>query len=173
MEHKAFLFDFEHFLRDLAPILERSLNKSETAELRDFIEKNRSTLTDPYEGDPLDENWEELIETKDPHQYGDFAMTKYYRPDQDRGLGKDWEQIQKLLLDHRDESSKAILGTPLGPQTNLFDPGKMGSYFQSLESARGSLAVLERKASQDIAIGDFIELLRDAVEARLGIYVTF
>src|SRR5205807_7996746 len=85
---------------------------------------------------PLGENWEAVIETNDAHQYGDFALTKYYDPTTDVGLGTSWEHIQELIANDPTLVESPILGTPLGPIASPFDPGKMGAYFQSAEQVR-------------------------------------
>jgi len=75
MEHKAYTFDFASFDVELRPILEKVLRTGELDSLIDFIVRHLENLSDPYEGEPLNENWEQLIESRDPHQYGDFALT--------------------------------------------------------------------------------------------------
>jgi hypothetical protein len=86
MEHKAFVFDFRSFESELRPILEKALNDNESSELLRFIEANRAALKDPYEGEPLGEDWFEAAEGNDL-RWGDFALTKYYEPTDDVGLG--------------------------------------------------------------------------------------
>ena len=53
-----------------------ALRSGDCGQLVEFIELERAELTDPYEGEPLPPDWEQLLEQKDTHQYGDFALTK-------------------------------------------------------------------------------------------------
>src|SRR5437762_1246641 len=97
MEHKAFPFDYWSFDKELRPLVERSLATGESELLRSFIALHWRTLKDPYEGRPLSLQWEEILETRDPHQYGDHALTKYYDPTNDIGLGPLWDEVQKAI----------------------------------------------------------------------------
>jgi hypothetical protein len=148
MEHKAFVFDTKAFDLEVRPVLERALSDGDTRGLVDFIRGNVDVLKDPYEGEPLNENWENSLQVRDPHQYGDFALTKYYDPRQDIGLGRDWEEVQSLLLAEIG-TDLPILGRPIGPPNSLFDPGKMGSYFQSEADVRDHLAKYRVSGSWD------------------------
>jgi len=129
MIHKAFVFEYDAFQSDLRAKLEQSLQTGDVEPLQEFIQSNRSRITDPYEGEPLADDWESLIESKDAHKYGDFALTRYYDPREDIGLGADWDRVDDLV---GSEGTAIVLGTPFGPSDNPFDPGKMGSYLQTL-----------------------------------------
>lgn len=135
MEHKAFLFDYASFERELRSQLEQALANGNVAPLESFINANLRSLRDPYEGLPLGEDWRARIESEDAHQYGDLALTKYYLPTDDIGLGLGWERVQNLIAAARLAVSP-ILGTIVGPQANPFDPAKLGSYFQSVKDSR-------------------------------------
>ena len=74
MEHKAFIFDYGQFERELLPVLHDALASGECRALISFIRRNIDSLTDPSEGEPLTDDWEGMIEMKDAHQYGDFAL---------------------------------------------------------------------------------------------------
>lgn len=69
-EHKAFIFDIDGFNRELKPLLESCLRSGSIDQMRDFIVSNRQSLVDPYEGFALEDSWEDMIESKDVHQYG-------------------------------------------------------------------------------------------------------
>jgi hypothetical protein len=115
-----------------------------------------------------------MIETADPHQYGDFAVTKYYQPSEDIGLGNNWQGIQEMISGDPTLVESPILGTPLGPEGNRFDPGKMGSYFQSPQQVRQNLHYLVRLTKQTNAeLSEAVEMLRQAADAKEGLYVTF
>ncbi len=146
MDHKAYAFDYAGFQRRLAPILYAALETGDAGPLRAFIEANRAELTDPYEGEPLEE-----LPDGDVHELGDFALTAFYDPACDIGLADDWE-----------EAGDAALGVPFGPPSNLFDPGRMGSYFQSPE-----LVERNRRTATDEGARQML------AETDAGLYLTF
>jgi hypothetical protein len=175
MEHKAFLFDYDSFDRELRVILEDALRSGDHSKLVSFINAHMGDLRDPYEGEPLDANWEAMIEMQDPHQYGDFALTKYYNPTADIGLGAAWHNLQELIANDPTLVESPILGSTIGPQDNPFDPGKMGSYFQSAQQVRQNLRYLLNLAKkwQTEDLKRAIQMLDQAVGAETGLYVTF
>jgi hypothetical protein len=155
--------------------LQTALASGDCTELIAFIRRHVTALTDPYEGKPLADDWEKLIETPDAHQYGDFALTKNYVPKDDRGLGGSWEKLQEMLANEANLSSSPILGSLVGTVQAPFDPGKLGSYFQSPGQVVANLARLQSLAlhNQSEAINEAIQLLEHAVQSRKGLYVTF
>jgi len=173
MEHKAFCFDFQAFDSELRPILEEALSSGECGRLVRFVQDHLSDLTDPYEGDPLEDDWESLIEEADAHQYGDFALTKYYDATADIGLGRAWDEIQDGIDDHPELTDSPILGSVVGPRVEPFDPGKMGSYFQSEAQVRKNRQFLTALGKDSDAFRQAIHMLRQAEEANKGLYVTF
>ena len=152
MSHKAFVFDYDGFQSELRGLLEHSLQTGNAALLNEFINARRSELKDPYEGEPLDEGWESLLECKDAHQYGDFALTLYYGPSCDIGLGTDWQSIREALT-LEGIGNQALIGEPVGPASRPFDPGKMGSYFQSPATAHENWLRLEDLGRQRGELG--------------------
>jgi hypothetical protein len=174
MEHKAFVFDFRSFEKELRPILERALSSNDSSDLLRFIDANRASLKDPYEGEPLEEGWREMAEGQDAHQLGDFALTKYYEPNDDLGLGPNWEALQSQLLAKLGKD-QALLGRTVGPPTNPFDPGKMGAYFQTEGDVKVNLSDLQRFQGNGAAeeAKRLVEILRAAAARGRGLYVTF
>ena len=176
MEHKAFIFDYQSFIKELANILDEALKTGENEALIDFIEENVAFLKDPYEGEPLDASWKEIIEIEDVNQYGDFALTKFYNPQEDIGLSYDWETLQELL---QSEGLKQdiVLGEVFGSEDNCFDPGKQGSYFQSSEQVNKNLQfinnLIKRKPEVASELGELVEMLQQASEVQKGLYITF
>ncbi len=65
IEHRAFLFQFDQFERELLPILQAALAAGDCTDLVAFIRQNIGELADPYEGRPLGEDWEKMIESPD------------------------------------------------------------------------------------------------------------
>jgi hypothetical protein len=175
MEHKAFLFDYDSFDRELRAILEDALRSGDHSRLVSFINANLGDLRDPYEGEPLNAGWEAMIEMQDPHQYGDFALTKYYNPTADIGLGAAWENLQELIANDPALTESPILGSTIGPQDDPFDPGKMGSYFQSAQQVRQNRRYLLdlAKKGQTEDLKRAIQMLDQAAGAETGLYVTF
>jgi hypothetical protein len=173
MEHKAFVFDFRGFDGELRPILEQALRTNDGGELLRFIERHRASLKDPYEGEPLAEDWRDGVESEDAQVFGDYALTKYYEPSEDLGLGPNWEMLQSRLLT-RLGNDGAVLGRTVGPADNPFDPGKMGSYFQTEEDVRANLHALLALRNSGAAeeAEHLVRTLRAAAERARGLYVT-
>jgi len=168
MSHKAYAFDWRGFEFDLHPWLEMALAANDPTELEAFIDDNRVSLTDPYEGEPLPADWRSGLGNRDVHEFGDYALTRYYDPSDDRGVGSAWRSLSGELPE---TAANALLGFSVGPHERLFDPGRYGSYFQTPAQVREALAVLKPLGVPELAW--FVELLeRCAAEGR-GVYVTF
>jgi hypothetical protein len=176
IEHKAFVFDYEAFELELKEILEIALDLNEIGDLEDFIVLNIDCLTDPYEGEPLSKNRHKGLEYKDPHEYGDFALTKFYNPAEDIGLGYDWVKIEDVLSSESGESI-SILGCQIGKEDNYFDPGKMGSYFQSSSMVidnKNKIDILIKNKPSHIKLLDSVFWMFDAAIAlKKGLYISF
>ena len=114
-----------------------------------------------------------MIETHDAHQYGDFALTRYYDPSKDIGLGSSWQAIQDVV--RSDRSISPILGSVVGSSDDPFDPGKMGAYFQSNEQVHESLEYLLQLAQEKPPeeIDEAVELMEQVAQSQKGLYVTF
>lgn len=74
MFHKAFVFEYDAFFHELHQILIDSLIKNNPRLLIDFIDSHRQEIRDPYEGLPLQQSWQDLIEVEDIQEYADFAV---------------------------------------------------------------------------------------------------
>jgi hypothetical protein len=168
MEHKAFSFDWNGFDRELRAMLEAALRSGATDELERYVQSNRKRLTDPYEGEPLPDDWRDMLEANDVHEFGDFALTRFYDPQDDQGLADGWLDLSDRLPE---PAQAALLGFPFGPTENYFDPGRMGSYFQTPADITTSRATLE--TSEDATLADFRELLRSCARSGRGLYVKF
>lgn len=168
MSHKAFLFDWKEFQQELAPLLASSLKRNDPVELVAFANDYLDELKDPYEGEPIAENWLEQMENGDIQEVADFVLTKYYDPTSDAGLGDLWLQIDGQL---EAPVRAALLGEPFGPLQQPFDPGRMGTYFQTPEACEWSLEIL-RSCNRD-EFAEFIGLLERGIRGGSGIYVTF
>ena len=69
------------------------------------------------------------------------------------------------------EAKPCLLGAPFGPPGNLFDPGRMGSYFQDSAEAIRSRDVLRKLSFSDLS--SFLTCLEQAAASGRGLYVTF
>lgn len=174
-EHKAFVFCYARFCKELESVLTNALASGDLSGLVSFIEENRAVLKDPYEGDPLGSGWRGLIEEEDAHQFGDFALTKYYDPVNDIGLGLGWEQVQSDLEEKFGSGSEMVLGHTVGPGENFFDPGKMGSYFQSEWTVNETLRKLRNLPPHELteAIRRFSKIIEQSSGVGKGLYITF
>ena len=70
--------------------------------------------------------------TFDAEWYGDLALTKYYRFDEEMGLGYGWNVLLSYLRTVPGIAEVAddfVMGFPFGPDDCSFDPGKQGTGF--------------------------------------------
>jgi hypothetical protein len=179
MSHKAYAFDWLRFERnELSRVLWHALETSNPAALRSYITAHVDELKDPYEGEPLDLAWEEKLENRDVHEYGDYALTRFYDPAEDWGsIAAQWRAIDGRLSTDADRS--ALLGTPFGPPGNYFDPGRQGSYFQTPEEIAESLSRVRQFSTADLeeyqeeSLKRFEQLLKQCAADHRGLYVTF
>lgn len=137
-------------------------------ELR-YIEAHREQIKDPNEGYPIPSNWQTTLLNGDVQELADFALTRFYDPAADGGLGETW-LIAEGAIPEQDRS--ALLGTPIGHPDHEFDPGRQGSYFQTPEQVTESLRRLER-CGHEIELESYIQLLQRCSDQGLGVYVTF
>lgn len=169
MEHKAFEFDWSAFDTELHRILVEALALNESASLLEHIAVHIDQLRDPYEGEPLKPDWRSMFGNLDDiHTIGDFALTRYYDPKADFGIGGTWLPIIEVL-DQLTQS--ALLGQVVGKLTDPFDPGRMGSYFQSPGMLVQSIAALMSVNHSELH--DYISFLGACRVRGHGVYVTF
>jgi len=181
MDHKAYALDYHGFERDLAPIISRAVQTGDADELRTFVERNFAQLKDPNEGGPLGFDWLELVEPPLSNRpdlsvqlWGDLALTKYYDPTQDFGLGAEWQEAEDRLQAAGLEPAPIVLGHPLGTEGHFFDPGLQGAYFQSPRDLRTGLELLNRAECEDTELlRTWRELLQRTAANGDGLYVTF
>ena len=139
------------------------MNTDDGAELAEFIQQQRGRLTDPYNGDPLPEDWRALLESGDVQELANFALTRYYRVWDDHGVGGAWLGLRESLTERQ---SRALLGAPFGDGDRLFDPGRLGSYFQSPVITHQSLVALAGLAAEEVQ--PFRELLAECAARGSG-----
>jgi hypothetical protein len=168
MEHKAYAFDWPRFGLELHEQLVDALAANDTAELEAFIDRHITELTDPNEGELLSASWRDGLANRDVHEYGDYALTRYYDPADCWGVGYAWARLSDKLPA---TAANAMLGFVVGPAENLFNPGRYGSYFQTPQLVRESFAALQAHARPDLAA--YLALLERCVADKRGVYVTF
>jgi hypothetical protein len=164
LDHKAFEFDWRAFADEFLSLLTSALERNKPLELRQFVEGNLLVCHSPYDGSSLERDWDRLLENGDAQEFADFALTKYYDPAQDNGLGTSWFELQM----HLSASARSAL---LGRTLPLFDPGRQGSYFQTPEEVAESARVLEPLT--DPVIAAYRAFLLRAALSEHGLYVTF
>lgn len=167
-DHKAFAFEWDAFRRELAPILETALATDRTAVLEQFVDENVGHCSSPDDGERLDVGWRNNLVTGDVQEIADVALTKFYDPSNDSGLWDRWSELDSEL---DAGARKALLGSPFEVRGVRFDPGKMGSYFQSPDEVRASLSAL--RTLDSAKLGDFVAFLAGVARESKGLYVTF
>jgi hypothetical protein len=177
MEHKAFVFDHVAFRVQFGDILWHVLATDDLKPLIGFVRAHEGELTDPYEGAPLESDWEDRLEARDVQEYGDYALTKFYDPGNNIGLSHDWWAINELLERELPGGASAALGEPFGPSHNLFDPGRMGAYFQSPDQVARNLRLVDdlgrQKPDLTTTLSRLRRMLKRAADTQKGLYVTF
>ena len=168
MCHKAYALDYTLFSNELAPVLFNALATGDTSDLSSFVDTHTKALRFPWDASPLPEDWRSALQVGDAHEIGDLALTKYYDADDDCGLQEFWSGIDDQLPD---AARPCLLGTPFGPPENLFDPGRMGSYFQDLSEVVRSRDAVRQLSSSDLS--HLLALLEEAARSGRGLYVTF
>lgn len=168
ISHKAFAFDWNGFDATLRPVLEDALRAEETVGLVQWIEVHRGGLTDPYEGEALGEDWRSSLQAGDVQEFGDFALTKFYRVHDDFGLGSAWLHVTDVI---NESAGLALLGRSVGPPESPFNPGRLGSYFQRPDDVPRSWRALGEVELPSVAT--MVALLQRCSSVGLGVYITF
>ena len=174
---KVFLFDLGRFDAELRPILDAALRSNDPAPLERFITEHLTELTDPYAGEPLGTTWEDLLETRDVQEYGDFALTLYYDPSADVGLDERWPALEALLVREAPPGTDLTMGDTAGPPNRPFDPGGMGAYFMTNDAAQARLEMLRELSAARADLRDDLaplaEMFATIAGSGRGAYVTF
>src|SRR5579859_5459649 len=118
MEHRAFLLDYDAFIAELAPLLQEALHANDCDALAEFIDANLAHLRHPVEYYALDEDWRSELSNADVHVIGDLALTKYYDPRQDFGLGEAWDDLWDFLEEYAFQ--EVMLGKAFGTGSVTF-----------------------------------------------------
>lgn len=167
IQHRAFDFDWAAFSTQLQGTLEFALQHDDATVLRPFIDANCSRLIDPDAWEPIGANWTTKHKA-DTQSLADIALTKFYDPTNDNGIGHMWPRLGETLSA---ECQIALLGSPIGAGDQQFDPGRMGSYFQTSDVIVQSIAILADCA--DPTLTEYRAFLKSCMANRHGVYVTF
>jgi hypothetical protein len=109
-----------------------ALQTLQTHELAAFIDQNLSNITDPNGLNDIGLDWRNLV-SNTVTEYADLALTKFYDPVANIGLGYSWNEMYDLLkvMEEALTLISVIFGAPFIAGSNTFDPGLLGTYFQS------------------------------------------
>ena len=95
----------------------------------------------------------------------------------DIGLGDKWEEVERELVAAGENGVEIVLGMPIGPLGNRFDPGKYGSYFQSEQLVKKNLSRVAFAVRREPRLADALrqlhKMLSIAESVGLGLYLTF
>ncbi|HPF39536.1 MAG TPA: hypothetical protein PK093_12900, partial [Phycisphaerae bacterium] len=165
----------DSFVSELAPSLRAALITEQCQPLLDFINRHHDLLTSPREGAPIGDDWIATLSSRDAHQFGAIALTKFYSPSQEMGLGAGWKIVDDILVADGRFLASPILGDPFDADGVVFDPGGMGAYFQSPSMVRTSLGMMRTIARYDATpeVVEAVTMLERAARAGAGLYVTF
>ncbi|MCM0665580.1 hypothetical protein [Flavobacterium tyrosinilyticum] len=189
MEHKSFLFNTSAFTKELSEIILTAGETDNEKLLISFINQNLNDLKSPYSGEELTVEWIEELETEDIQELADFAMTKYYNPDEELGLSYSWELLLESFdeLDLKFNNEYYILGKSLDSEKFTLDPGRMGLGFidsQQISSIHKELISLKQNfinifetesLDKEViqAYEELIEIYEEAKESNCGLLMTF
>lgn len=189
MEHKSFLFNTSAFTKELSEIILTAGETDNEKLLITFINQNLNDLKSPYSGEELTAEWVEELETEDIQELADFAMTKYYNPDEELGLSYSWELLLESFdeLDLKFNNEYYILGKSLDSENFTLDPGRMGLGFidsQQISSIHKELISLKQNfinifetesLDKEViqAYEELIEIYEEAKESNCGLLMTF
>jgi hypothetical protein len=169
--HRAYTLDVDAFARELRPTLDQAVTHGHAPALQAFIQANLPRLTDLRAGAvPLVETWGRTPPPADPQELAALALTAYYLPHHDVGLGALWQDaVLDLNAAFGDAGGPIVLGAAMG----AFDPGRRGSYLLTWAIVREHLTTLTRVPARTPAIDAVHRMLAAADRAGRGLYVTF
>jgi len=162
IKHRAFVFDEQGYRRELAPLLVRK----DPVALTGFIEAHWARLRDPRTGTPLQSNGRVVLEESGPFNEAALALTAFYNPGADIGLGSAAQSLRFALIDLYPEGRVFVQGGQLEA---------VGGYYQSAEYVAESVAILEalrEEYPRKLEIIDpVLTMLKTAAAASQGLYI--
>jgi hypothetical protein len=163
-DHKAYEFDWQAFSAEMLPWLSGVLAANDSKRLTAFVDANIVACRSPYDEQHLSRSWQEMLEVGDAQEIADFALTKYYNPALDHGVGDVWAEME-------DELPASLKIALLGQSIPHFDPGRQGSYFSTPSDAEKNATLLTHMEVQ--ALSEYGNFLARASGNGFGVYVTF
>jgi hypothetical protein len=162
--HKAFVFDEAAFRRDLAPLLDRH---DDTA-LEHFIDDHRGRLRSPRTGAALEQGWRDDTAYDGFGRRAALALTAYYDPTANIGLGSAASKCRFGLIDLYPEGRVFVGGGALGTPEG---------HYQSASYVAESVAILERLRADFPLKAEIIDpvltMLGAAAQAQQGLFLLF
>jgi hypothetical protein len=146
ISHKAWLFDHAAFEAELALVLRMALQTDEPEALAAFLDRHHAALTDLETEEALPADWATGREEADVQALADLALTKFYTPSDERGLGEGFDALHAYLgavPGMRPLRAALICGKLFGPKGRRLDPGCMGTGLLSPAEVTSLLACLE------------------------------
>jgi hypothetical protein len=175
MDHKAYPFNFNAYSLQLHHILVSALASGELRDLTQFVEREKESLSNPYEGDPLPADWRETFKIAKLQYCGQLALTKYFNASEEIGLGHEWEDAIAALNSAGYDGEGIVLGDVVQGGDVVFDPNRLGSYFQTPEKVvDGWHAVRAVMESDPGSSMEWLLRMFEVPKAKgFGLYVTF
>jgi hypothetical protein len=137
IDHKAYLFRYDEFRKELADVLYQALQTEIAHPLRAFVSRYHSSMTDLATAKSLGEDWEEKWgHEADVQCYADLALTRYYDLTGSLGLSYGFIALAAYLrsLPTFAQYTDCLIGGRLfGPKGKRLDPGQMGTGLLSPE----------------------------------------
>ena len=169
LEHKAYLIDDIGFEKGLRPIFRMADSREKRQQLESFCDTNASLIKSPYDGIDVGDGWRSVQETETILELADIALTAFYDPADDIGLGYEYSEISERLKPVVAKLGfSPALGNPIEFGSDLFDPGFSGSYIMPCSDVVESVDAL--MSSNFDAL---FQMLRKAKNQNRGLYVTF
>jgi hypothetical protein len=159
MGHRAYIFDWPSFENELLPAIAAGL-EGDVDSLKAFVADQRGLLVDPATAEPLGDL---ELEAADVDRLGQIAMTRFYDPTADHGLGRAWDELVSSLSD---EELKLLLGEPVKVARRTFCEGTV---FQSNGRVRISYKKLRELDRPELR--SFARTLRIAGVSQRGLMV--
>ena len=175
MEHRAYIFDYCAFDRELRAVLVHALEAGDWSDVHRFVDTHRSSLANPYDGQPLEQDWRTAVASARPEVSGAVALTKYYDPVANIGLHAEWRDVFDALEQAAAGGGSIMLGDPIVGGGRVFDPGLLGTYLQEPLRIRTNLVALDRLAREHESLVPIVPPLAEMLVAAVdrGLYVRF
>lgn len=109
------------------------------------------------------------MEINDLQDYADIALTKFYNPAEDIGLNYEWLRVVKIFNEELSlDGDRFVFGQQICSTSYCFNPGRIGSYFQSFDDTQRNLNIIREclKHKSELAILEMVTILQQAVDTQ-------